>query len=241
MAKPLQRIPEIEHEILTCMYIASICQRIGEVRHYASALARNIANAAPVEGGLILDIGCGTGNLAYELARLFRNSQVKAIDKDELMVESARRLNPPAPNLEFELGDVYKLNGTNANLVTVVDAFHHFDEPDAALSKIHKSLNPGGYLYIEDLDRADQWLPENPLFNLAYDIRQKFSDGCAFALFQHLGFFSNPERTRLIASFLSHLAAYDADEMKRKVAKHGFAIKGSVAMDEKYKILAQKL
>jgi SAM-dependent methyltransferase len=52
------------------------------------------------EPGSVLDIGCGTGRVAIELAR--RGVQVVGVDRDESMLAEARRR---APDLEWVLGD----------------------------------------------------------------------------------------------------------------------------------------
>ena len=59
-----------------------------------------------VDGGSILDLGCGTGKHAEEFAR--RDFSVHGIDLSELMVELAEQRKPTelAERLRFEVGDV---------------------------------------------------------------------------------------------------------------------------------------
>jgi len=55
----------------------------------------------------ILDIGCGTGSLAINLAR--RSANVDAFDFDPMMIVKAEEKRPQALNLRFRQGDMLKL------------------------------------------------------------------------------------------------------------------------------------
>jgi len=55
----------------------------------------------------ILDIGCGTGSLAINLAR--RSASVDAFDFDSSMIDTAEKKRPQALNLRFRQGDMMQL------------------------------------------------------------------------------------------------------------------------------------
>jgi len=56
----------------------------------------------------ILDIGCGTGSLAINLAR--RSANVDAFDFDPMMIAKAEEKRPQALNLRFRQGDMMQSN-----------------------------------------------------------------------------------------------------------------------------------
>lgn len=55
----------------------------------------------------LLDIGCGTGSLAINLAR--RSANVEAFDFDPMMIAKAEEKRPQALNLRFRQGDMMQL------------------------------------------------------------------------------------------------------------------------------------
>ena len=88
-------------------------QRISEL--YDSIFPLNMAQVAYVKKGMegqkidsILDVGCGTGNLAMELAKL--STKTTAIDLDESMLEKARKKSQGIDNIEFQKLDMLALN-----------------------------------------------------------------------------------------------------------------------------------
>ncbi len=62
---------------------------------------------APKEGEQILDLGCGTGDLSYELAK--RGAHVVGVDQSEAMIEEAKR---KYPKLTFKVEDILHLKET---------------------------------------------------------------------------------------------------------------------------------
>lgn len=78
----------------------------------------------------VLDIGCGDGVAAYEIARLGHGKNiVKGIDNDSKAIELASEKK--LPNLSFECIDIEndKFDGT-CEYVISVDVIEHFENPD---------------------------------------------------------------------------------------------------------------
>ena len=77
-------------------------------KNYASEVAYCLALLAEngVDGGSILDLGCGTGKHADQFAR--QGFSVHGVDFSELMIELAEQRKPTelADRLRFEVGDV---------------------------------------------------------------------------------------------------------------------------------------
>ena len=87
-----------------------------------------------------LDVGCGEGMLARELA--VRVPQVVGIDKHEPSIALAREQGP-AGRVEYVLGDFleYPFPAASFGLVSCVAALHHLD-PAAALTRMAGLLAP---------------------------------------------------------------------------------------------------
>jgi len=125
----------------------------------------------------VLDVGCGEGMLARQLARLV--PQVVGIDQDGASIDLARRQDPGG-KIGFICGDflTHPLAPASFNMITSVAALHHMDAR-AALGLMDQLLVPGGTLAIVGLARSR--LPADLLFeaaaviaNLAYRLTRTY-------------------------------------------------------------------
>jgi ubiquinone/menaquinone biosynthesis C-methylase UbiE len=115
----------------------------GLARHGLAAMQR----FPPAEGDTVVDIGCGMGDSAAQLAELVGpTGSVLGVDISPRFIELARS-EAPLPNIRFEVMDVQA-----AQFEEPVDyAFSRFGtmffaDPVAALRNIHAALEPGGRL-----------------------------------------------------------------------------------------------
>ncbi|GGH88835.1 trans-aconitate methyltransferase [Pullulanibacillus pueri] len=93
----------------------------------------------------ILDLGCGTGDLAHRLHKLGVN--LIGIDKSENMVEQAKK---KYPFIKFLVNDATELHYQNEfNAVFSNATLHWVKPPELALKCIYNSLKPGGRLVAE--------------------------------------------------------------------------------------------
>lgn len=103
-------------------------------------------------GTAMADIGCGTGILACEAARLGAN--VRAIDVSAAMLKAAQARAEGLTNIAFERAGFlsFEVRG-DLDLVTTKNALHHL--PDlwkaVALTRMRQALKLGGRLYIRDV------------------------------------------------------------------------------------------
>ena len=99
----------------------------------------------PAPGETVLDLGCGTGELAAELQR--PGARVLALDSDPAMVAAARR----------RLGDdrVLLADGHDFTLPEPVDAvfsnaaLHWMPRPAEVIGRVRAALRPGGRFVAE--------------------------------------------------------------------------------------------
>ena len=98
--------------------------------------------------GAALDIGCGSGILAFELAQYYDN--VVAVDLSAKMLDIARQKRS-APNIEYIQMDASQLAiDRKFDLIVSAATFHHLPNLPAALDAIKKLLNPHGKIVFVD-------------------------------------------------------------------------------------------
>jgi SAM-dependent methyltransferase len=103
----------------------------------------------------VLDVGCGTGTLALELAE--RGCDVVAVDPAAASLAVARA-KPGAQRVRWVEGDATTLSLADRDLATMTgNTAQAIDDPQqwtATLTNIHASLRPGGHLVFETRDPA---------------------------------------------------------------------------------------
>ena len=98
--------------------------------------------------GAALDIGCGSGILAFELAQYYDN--VVAVDLSAKMLAIANQKRS-APNIEYIQMDASQLAlDRQFDLIVSAATFHHLPDLPAALNAIKKMLNPHGKIVFLD-------------------------------------------------------------------------------------------
>jgi ubiquinone/menaquinone biosynthesis C-methylase UbiE len=103
----------------------------------------------------VLEIGCGTGNLAFLAKRLNPTAQVIGIDPDPKALARARRkAKQQGASLQFDSGFSEELPYPDASFDRILSAFmlHHV-QSDAKLLTVQEArrvLKPGGFLHLVD-------------------------------------------------------------------------------------------
>lgn len=117
--------------------------------------ARSFALLELVEGDQVLDVGCGTGEDARELARLASGVSVVGVDTSAARIAEAqtRTLGIPRP-VEFRVGDAYRLEFEDQTFdaCRADKVFHHLDDPRKALSEMTRVARPGARVVVSDTD-----------------------------------------------------------------------------------------
>jgi len=112
------------------------------------------AGAKP--GMACLDVGCGSGDLAFDLALLVSpGGKVVATDIDETKIELARAeaVERKIANVEFRLQDITQDEPRpEFDLVHARFLLSHLPRPVETLQKMRQMMRPGGAIVIEDVD-----------------------------------------------------------------------------------------
>jgi SAM-dependent methyltransferase len=111
-----------------------------------------------IRGGLVVDLGCGSGPWARELARA--GYGVLGIDISEAMIHIARRRVPEA---EFRVASVFEADIPPCNAVTALgEVLNYLFDPgnDSRMlvrlfSRVHEALAPGG-VFVFDVAEPGQ-------------------------------------------------------------------------------------
>ena len=147
---------------------------------YANVRATLAAGLGELRGARLLDVGCGTGDDAIELARAVGpQGHVVGTDVSEAMVAEAQsRAAGTGLPVEFRRGDLAGLSdpddtydGVRAKLVLM-----HCADVQAAAWEMVRVLRPGGRLSVFDYD-FETTIVDHPDAAVTRDISRCCSDG----------------------------------------------------------------
>ncbi|HEY7179128.1 MAG TPA: methyltransferase domain-containing protein [Gaiella sp.] len=116
-----------------------------------------------------LDVGCGTGALAYALAS--HVGDVVGVDESEVYVEAAR--NGAPANCTFLVGDATALPFPYGDfgIVGCLRVLHHVRRPELVVSELARVARPGGRILV-----ADQLGDVDPIRSLELDRFERARD-----------------------------------------------------------------
>jgi len=102
--------------------------------------------------GCVVDVGCGTGTAARELAS--RVERVVGVDVSETMIEVARERTGDRTDVHFEVADASSLplGDRSVDGYRAERLFQHLADPAAAISEARRVLRPGGQICVIDQD-----------------------------------------------------------------------------------------
>ena len=106
-----------------------------------------------VEGGSVLELGCGRGVGAEIILDRFGAAELVAIDIDPDMVERARCRLAQRPGARVLVGDATKIDAPDRSFDAVFDfgAIHQIPAWPAALAEVGRVLKPGGRFFFEEV------------------------------------------------------------------------------------------
>ena len=122
-------------------------------------LVAEVAARAP-RGAAVLDLACGTGDLALAVARAVPTARVSGVDASFHMIALARARLAPGHVPCFAVGDLAALPASNGSLDVLTAGYGYRNAPDhrLALREAARVLKPGGTLVTLDFYRPREAL-----------------------------------------------------------------------------------
>lgn len=118
---------------------------IGKPKDWLTEEVRGALDEISWRGRTVLDVGCGTGRAAYEVAKRGAK-QVLGIDYAPSAIREAEA-RYRLPNLEFCCSDVKKMKG-KYDVVVSLGTIEHMDKPLTVLKNLKRMVKPGGSLIV---------------------------------------------------------------------------------------------
>jgi len=127
-----------------------------------AAWKRNLISLLPYhESPVCVDLACGTGDIAFLLARKYPQSRIIGVDITEPMLDIAHRRNVH-PNVSFANQDMASLAivSESADVVTGGYALRNAPDLGTAIDEISRVLKPGGVAAFLDFSKPGGKIPQ---------------------------------------------------------------------------------
>ena len=135
---------------------------VGEARDARQKPKELVAALGLKPGMAVADVGTGAGYMLPHLsAAVGPSGKVYAEDIFPDLLESAKKHAAKLTNVEYILGDLKsaKLPKGSVDVVLVLDAYHHFDHPEAMVASLREALKPGGRIVIVEYHKNEKAMP----------------------------------------------------------------------------------
>ena len=115
--------------------------------------------AALPERGFLLDVGCGHGLIANEVALRNPLARVLGIDLSPTKIKSAQATVGSRPNVEFRLAPLESLVETGFDAVSLIDVLYLVPRIswDSFLAICFHKLAPGGTFVLKEIGTTPRW------------------------------------------------------------------------------------
>lgn len=116
-------------------------------RHLSACFDRLIERGLFPLSGVVLDVGCGTGQLSLPLAK--RGYEVLGIDVSAEMIKLAQSKVRQGWNARYTVADVRCMPNDDASVdaVVVSKLFQHIQDWEKACHQLIRVVQPGGYIF----------------------------------------------------------------------------------------------
>jgi len=122
-------------------------------RHYEAPLLERLGGT--VEGGKVLEVGCGRGIGIEILFDRFKAKEVHAFDLDGAMIDEARArfAGVSSDRLKLFVGDAASIEADDESFDAVFDfaIIHHVPDWRKAVKEVSRVLRPGGRFFFEEV------------------------------------------------------------------------------------------
>jgi len=117
------------------------------------------------QGMSILDVGCGTGSISKDIAKIVGNSgKVTGIDNTEKFIASGKETYKKVKNLDLIHCDLFDYEPNQKfDLIVSARTLQWLSNPKEALLKMKSLLKPNGQISVLDYNHNNlEWNPEPP-------------------------------------------------------------------------------
>jgi len=185
------------------------------------------ANQIPHQGSMIVDIGCGPGNISEGLARYWPDSTVVGIDGSEAMLAVAKdrqqKASPDLKRLSYRCLNISAMASSsfalasNAHLIVSNSLIHHLHNPDQLWMAIKNLAAPGAVVFHRDLRRpsTSQQAAALQLKHLPHAPAVLIKDYLASL---HAAFTVEEIRAQLVFEGLDHLKVVEIEDRYLQVS-----------------------
>jgi ubiquinone/menaquinone biosynthesis C-methylase UbiE len=152
----------LKHSVFEDIEVARRYDReAGVWARYVSRSFVSVAKRWGVSGGIVLDVGTGTGVLAIEFAKGIPAASVVGLDLSPVALEVARenaQKSPVSSRVSFEEGNAEDMpfKDDTFDLAISGNTLHLLKDPVRMFNEIQRVLKPGGRFLISDFRRS--WL-----------------------------------------------------------------------------------
>jgi len=124
----------------------------GRDRTWKKRMIRSLPPPGPLRA---LDLACGTGDIAWALARRYPSGEIVAVDLSPEMIRLARRRSDSSI-VRFEQGDMSRIAYPDGYFDVVTGGYALRNAPDLGqlLVEIHRVLKPGGMAAFLDFSKS---------------------------------------------------------------------------------------
>ncbi|PKA82605.1 ubiquinone/menaquinone biosynthesis C-methylase UbiE [Ulvibacter sp. MAR_2010_11] len=146
----------------------------------------------------ILDLGCGNGNVTFQLLHTFPQAQYTLLDASEKMIDLCKsRFHQVEADYAISYFKDFSFKENYYDLIVAGFSLHHCEgaEKRELFKKIHHSLQPGGIFSFSDL-MIDKNSIEHPPFLKGWEsfVYNNYSDGEKWQwLMEHYNEFDKPD------------------------------------------------
>lgn len=115
--------------------------------------------AGPIGAGVALDVGCGSGDLLFQIQRLNPDATLLGIELAESRVKMAQaRLGPRADIRCGSITGAIPFPPQSADVILITEVIEHLKDPVAALRNVVPIVKPGGRVVLT-FPNGDSFLP----------------------------------------------------------------------------------
>jgi demethylmenaquinone methyltransferase/2-methoxy-6-polyprenyl-1,4-benzoquinol methylase len=108
----------------------------------------------------MLDMGCGTGFVTFNVARKMKNIDIESFDLSPDMIAVAKERYEKGfkgRNIKFWVADAEQPFGENKyDIIATCFAFRNFANKNLAAQNVFKALKPGGMFIIQDMTKPEK-------------------------------------------------------------------------------------